>query len=65
LLYEEFFQQGDKEAELGLQISFLCNRKTTNIPNMQPGFYNGITIPLWTVFAEILPSMKDHLETTK
>jgi len=34
LLYEEFFYQGDQEVELGLPISFLCDRKTIAIPKM-------------------------------
>ncbi len=48
-----------------LPISFLCNRETTNIPKMQGGFINGITIPLWTVLSEIMPEMKDHVEEAK
>ncbi|ETE60242.1 Calcium/calmodulin-dependent 3',5'-cyclic nucleotide phosphodiesterase 1A, partial [Ophiophagus hannah] len=34
-LLEEFFEQGDKEAEMGLPISSLCDRKTTNIAESQ------------------------------
>ncbi len=30
-LFEEFFVQGDIEAEKGLPISFLCDRATTNV----------------------------------
>lgn len=65
LLYEEFFYQGDKEKELGQPISFLCNRETTNIPAMQPGFMNGITLPMWTVIVEIMPEMKEMLDEIK
>uniref|UniRef100_A0A8C6X0V0 Phosphodiesterase n=1 Tax=Naja naja TaxID=35670 RepID=A0A8C6X0V0_NAJNA len=36
-LLEEFFEQGDKEAEMGLPISSLCDRKTTNIAESQIG----------------------------
>ena len=31
LLFQEYFAQGDKEKEMGLDISFLCDRTTTNI----------------------------------
>src|SRR4051794_4177534 len=62
LLYEEFFLQGDLEKEDGLPISFLCNRKTTEVPKMQGGFISGITIPLWTVISEIMPEMKEVVE---
>jgi hypothetical protein len=30
-LFEEFFSQGDTEKSKGLDISFLCDRKTTQI----------------------------------
>lgn len=32
---------------------------------MQPGFINGITIPLWSALADIMPSLKDHVEAAK
>ena len=34
---EEFFKQGDVEAELGLQYSPLCDRHTTIVPQSQVG----------------------------
>ena len=43
----------------------MCNRETTNIPKMQPGFINSITIPLWTVINEIMPSMEEYLNAAK
>ena len=43
----EFFCQGDKERELGLPISFLCDRKTVTIPNSQIGFMDGIVYPFF------------------
>ena len=33
LLFEEFFNQGDEEKSRGLQVSFLCDRETTNVVN--------------------------------
>lgn len=36
-LAEEFFRQGDKEAELGLPYSPLCDRKTTHVAESQVG----------------------------
>jgi hypothetical protein len=32
---------------------------------MQPGFINSITIPLWTVINEIMPSMEEYLNAAK
>ena len=34
---EEFFKQGDKEREMGLDISPLCDRNTTQVPQSQIG----------------------------
>ena len=65
LLFEEFFQQGDLEKDQGLPISFLCNRETTIVPKMQPGFINFITIPLWSVLVEIMPTMSEFVEEAK
>ncbi|CAG14707.1 unnamed protein product, partial [Tetraodon nigroviridis] len=36
-LMEEFFRQGDKEVELGLPFSPLCDRNTTMIAQSQIG----------------------------
>ena len=34
---EEFFVQGDREAELGLEYSPLCDRHNTMVPQSQIG----------------------------
>jgi calcium/calmodulin-dependent 3',5'-cyclic nucleotide phosphodiesterase len=39
-IMEEFFQQGDREKQLSLPISPLCDRNTTSIPGSQLGNYN-------------------------
>ena len=36
-IMEEFFQQGDREKQLSLPPSPLCDRNTTNIPGSQLG----------------------------
>ena len=36
---EEFFVQGDREAELGLEYSPLCDRHNTMVPQSQIGKY--------------------------
>lgn len=50
---------------MSLPISFLCNRATTNVPKMQPGFMNGVVLPLWTVIAEVMPGMGEYVEAAK
>ena len=42
---EEFFLQGDKERELGIDISPLCDRTTLNIAKSQVGFISGVIYP--------------------
>jgi hypothetical protein len=54
-LMEEFWNQGDLEKQLGLPISFLCDRKTVNVPSSQVGFINGITKPMFTLLGDIMP----------
>ena len=44
LLMNEFWNQGDKEKELGLPVSFLCNRDDVNVPKSQVGFINTFLI---------------------
>lgn len=39
LLLEEFFRQGDKERELGLPFSPLCDRKNTLVAESQIGVF--------------------------
>jgi len=39
-IFQEFFSQGDKEKELGLPISMMCDRNTTKIPDSQIFFMN-------------------------
>ncbi|XP_067343063.1 dual specificity calcium/calmodulin-dependent 3',5'-cyclic nucleotide phosphodiesterase 1A [Channa argus] len=53
-LLEEFFQQGDKEAELGLPFSPLCDRKSTMVAQSQIGFIDFIVDPTFTVMTEMI-----------
>lgn len=46
LVVAEFFQQGDKEASLGLEISPMMDRKSSNMYNMQLGFIEFVVSPL-------------------
>jgi hypothetical protein len=56
-IMDEFWAQGDKEKDMKLPISFLCDRNTTKIPNSQIGFIDGIVLPLAKNVAEILPGL--------
>merc|ERR1712187_1032055 len=48
----EFFDQGDEEKKLGLQVGMLNDRNTVNKPGSQHGFINFLIAPL------VLPTIK-------
>ncbi|XP_039182239.1 calcium/calmodulin-dependent 3',5'-cyclic nucleotide phosphodiesterase 1A-like isoform X3 [Crotalus tigris] len=56
-LLEEFFEQGDKEAEMGLPISSLCDRRTTNIAESQIGFIDVIGKPAFVLLFETVEKL--------
>nr|XP_023657623.1 calcium/calmodulin-dependent 3',5'-cyclic nucleotide phosphodiesterase 1A isoform X1 [Paramormyrops kingsleyae] len=67
-LMEEFFRQGDKEAELGLPFSPLCDRKATMIAQSQIGFIDFIVEPTFSVLIDstekiITPLIEEALRT--
>ncbi|XP_051937969.1 dual specificity calcium/calmodulin-dependent 3',5'-cyclic nucleotide phosphodiesterase 1A isoform X2 [Hippocampus zosterae] len=51
-LMEEFFRQGDKEVELGLPFSPLCDRQATMIAQSQIGFIDFIVEPTFSVLVD-------------
>ena len=53
LLSNEFWNQGDKERELGLPISFLCDREDIDVPKSQVGFINTFSLPTIQEFVEV------------
>jgi len=52
---EEFWQQGDKEKDLGIPISPLCDRATTDFDMSQVNFVKFIVTPFFKQCAEIPP----------
>jgi len=54
----EFWIQGDREKELGLPISFLCDRDTTTIPKAQIGFIDGIVFPFMNFLVNIFTDLE-------
>lgn len=57
LVMKEFWHQGDEEKKLGLPVSFLCDRKTTKIPNAQIGFMEGIVLPMLSTVVNFFPNL--------
>ncbi|KAL1464241.1 hypothetical protein WDU94_003907 [Cyamophila willieti] len=63
LLMEEFFQQGDKERELNLDISPMCDRLSATIEKSQVGFIDYIVHPLWETWADLVhPDAQEILD---
>jgi len=56
---QEFFEQGDQEAALGLlPISPYCDRVTTNQAMAQTGFVEFVIQPSYDVLADYIPAMQ-------
>ncbi|XP_031628496.1 cAMP-specific 3',5'-cyclic phosphodiesterase isoform X3 [Contarinia nasturtii] len=63
LLMEEFFLQGDKERENGMDISPMCDRHNATIEKSQVGFIDYIVHPLWETWADLVhPDAQDILD---
>ena len=60
LVVNEFYDQGDKEKELGLVCS--CDRNKTTIYQSQLGFINFIEIPYFSLFAEMFKKLKFYYD---
>lgn len=58
LLFEEFWQQGDLEKSQNLEVSFMCDRETTETAKGQEGFINFCPMPLFQSVSQILPQIK-------
>lgn len=54
---EEFFVQGEMEKQLSLAVSPFMDRDTIVIKKMQVGFADFIVTPLFSIWAQILPSI--------
>ncbi|KAG7281775.1 hypothetical protein CRUP_037056 [Coryphaenoides rupestris] len=52
-LIEEFFRQGDREAELGLPFSPLCDRNSTLVAESQIGFIDFIVDPTFCLLSDM------------
>ncbi|XP_071743051.1 3',5'-cyclic-AMP phosphodiesterase 4C isoform X2 [Lepeophtheirus salmonis] len=64
LIMEEFFKQGDKERDTGLDISPMCDRHNATIQKSQVGFIDYIVHPLWETWADLVhPDAQDILDT--
>ncbi|XP_076977953.1 3',5'-cyclic-AMP phosphodiesterase 4A isoform X1 [Tamandua tetradactyla] len=60
----EFFQQGDRERERGMEISPMCDKHTASVEKSQVGFIDYIVHPLWETWADLVhPDAQETLDT--
>lgn len=58
MVQEEFFYQGDMEAQRGLTISPFMDRAHPQLPRMQLNFIEYLVVPLFDALKQILPKME-------
>ncbi|XP_074710770.1 3',5'-cyclic-AMP phosphodiesterase 4A isoform X1 [Strix uralensis] len=62
-IMEEFFRQGDRERERGMEISPMCDKHTASVEKSQVGFIDYIVHPLWETWADLVhPDAQEILE---
>ncbi|XP_054888851.1 cAMP-specific 3',5'-cyclic phosphodiesterase 4C isoform X2 [Poeciliopsis prolifica] len=60
----EFFTQGDREREKGMEISPMCDKHNASIEKNQVGFIDYIVHPLWETWADLVhPDAQEILDT--
>ena len=60
LVVQEFYQQGDKEKELGLNCS--CDRNKVSLYKSQLGFIDYVEIPFYGLFVKVFPKLNFLVE---
>nr|XP_060640874.1 cAMP-specific 3',5'-cyclic phosphodiesterase 4C isoform X5 [Anolis sagrei ordinatus] len=60
----EFFHQGDREREKGMEISPMCDKHNASIEKSQVGFIDYVAHPLWETWADLVhPDAQGILDT--
>ncbi|XP_012683222.2 cAMP-specific 3',5'-cyclic phosphodiesterase 4D isoform X2 [Clupea harengus] len=60
----EFFTQGDRERDKGMEISPMCDKHNASIEKSQVGFMDYIVHPLWETWADLVhPDAQEILDT--
>ncbi|KAM9479688.1 3',5'-cyclic-AMP phosphodiesterase 4C-like isoform 5-T8 [Salvelinus alpinus] len=59
----EFFTQGDRERDKGMEISPMCDKHNASVEKTQVGFIDYIVHPLWETWADLVhPDAQDILD---
>ncbi|KAJ8285396.1 hypothetical protein GJAV_G00026340 [Gymnothorax javanicus] len=63
-IMEEFFSQGDRERDRGMEISPMCDKHNASVEKSQVGFIDYIVHPLWETWGDLVhPDAQDMLDT--
>ena len=65
ILCEEFWDQGDKEREKGLPISFMCDRNNYDVPSSQIGFLKGFILSSFDSLVEMFPKLQFTIDNAE
>ncbi|VDK33541.1 unnamed protein product [Taenia asiatica] len=58
---EEFFKQGDKEKDLGIEVSAMCDRDSVVVDKAQIGFIDFVIHPLWDTWCDLIHPAGEHI----
>uniref|UniRef100_A0A8C4ZH48 Phosphodiesterase n=1 Tax=Gadus morhua TaxID=8049 RepID=A0A8C4ZH48_GADMO len=62
-IMEEFFTQGDRERDEGLEISPMCDKNNASVEKSQVGFIDYVVHPLWEAWADLVhPDAQELLD---
>ncbi|KAF7665490.1 hypothetical protein LDENG_00141290 [Lucifuga dentata] len=60
----EFFTQGDRERDKGMEVSPMCDKHNASVEKNQVGFIDYIVHPLWETWADLVhPDAQEILDT--
>ncbi|CAL8252042.1 unnamed protein product [Merluccius merluccius] len=63
-IMREFFTQGDRERDEGIEISPMCDKHNASVEKSQVGFIDYVVHPLWETWADLVhPDAQDILDT--
>jgi hypothetical protein len=64
-IYEEFFEQGNREKAFGLEPIEMMDEARCRIPQQQVGFYDSVVKPLYGVLVRFVPEYRRMLESAE
>ncbi|KAJ3598903.1 hypothetical protein NHX12_032866 [Muraenolepis orangiensis] len=63
-IMKEFFIQGDRERDQGVQVSPMCDKHSASVEKSQVCFIDYVVHPLWEAWADLVhPDAQDILDT--